>query len=489
MKKILLLSFMTCLMACLVSCDSILDEKVESQFAEDFMGTKSGVEAVLADAYGKVHNIRDVVKRSDMTTDILWQSGGGEQGTATPLINYVWDPSNQLEAIDWTNFWQVVRNANIVLYYAPTASGFSSETDRTRFLAETRFLRLWAYYYLYDQFGPVPIRESMDAPQNLAKPTDAEFTAFMDKEFTEIIEQIYPVGEEPAYGRINQGGAMGLAVNWYLNQHEWEKVVKLCNRVIDSGKYKLVDDYNAMFALENEHNSEFMLVFACLANVNTNNLLATTWPTDFKTGLDGGIDGVTNTQWDNYASNYRMYRSFYDSFEPGDTRKNRILTKYINKKGETVDLLADNTANSKGNIRGMKYPPDPAATGNGCGNDFPVVRYAEMLLAKAEALNEMDGPTQASIDLVNMIRRRAGLADISLADYAGDKAKLRHHIIDERKWEFWYEGKRRDDLLRIGEFISNAKERGIDAHDYNVLFPIPQSAIDSNPNLEQNDGY
>lgn len=472
----------------ITSCESVLDEKVESEFSDDLLKTKDGVQSVLANAYGSVPTIRNIVKRSDMTSDILWQSGGGEQGTATPLINFNWDSSNTLEAMDWGNFWNAIRDANICLKFAPDASGFADEKSRTQFIAEARFVRLWAYYFLYDQYGPMPIRESMDSPMNLARASEEEFLAFMDKEFEDIMKDIYLVGEEPNYGRVNIGGVMGLAVNWYLNRKNWEKANKYADEIIKLNKYSLFPDYNQLFALENEHNCEFMLVYCCLANIKANDLLSTCWPTDVYTVLDACIPGTTNTQWDSYASNYRMYRSFYDSFAENDQRKGRILTKYINKNGVTIDLLEDNAANSIGNARGLKFPPDPAATGNGCGNDFPVIRYAEILLSKAEALNELHGPNEESIELVNKIRRRAGLDDISLSDYS-DKDKLRQHIIDERKWEFWYEGKRRDDLIRTGQYISKAIERGVNAKDTHVRFPIPQSAIDSNPNLEQNPGY
>ena len=83
------------------SCEAILDESVKSEFTEaTLLSKKAGIEAVIADAYGKNNSARNVVKRGEMTTDILWQSGGGEEGTATPLINFNWDPSNTLEAFD-----------------------------------------------------------------------------------------------------------------------------------------------------------------------------------------------------------------------------------------------------------------------------------------------------------------------------------------------------------------------------------------------------
>ena len=104
-------------------------------------------------------------------------------------------------------------------------------------------------------------------------------------------------------------------------------------------------------------------------------------------------------------------------------------------------------------------------------------------------MNELFGPSQDALDLIDDVRNRAGLDDLKLSDF-GDKKKLQDQILDERKWEFWYEGKRRTDLIRTGRFITDAQKRGIkNAQDFHVYFPIPQSAIDANPLLKQNTGY
>jgi hypothetical protein len=136
----------------------------------------------------------------------------------------------------------------------------------------------------------------------------------------------------------------------------------------------------------------------------------------------------------------------------------------------------------------MKFPPDPNAQGSQHGNDFPFIRYAEILLSRAEALNELNGSNQESIDLVNLIRNRAGLGDVTLASF-GTKENLRDHIMDERRWEFWYEGKRRTDLLRTGKYIQSARDRGASADDKHKVFPIPQTEIDANKLLKQNPGF
>jgi hypothetical protein len=109
-------------------------------------------------------------------------------------------------------------------------------------------------------------------------------------------------------------------------------------------------------------------------------------------------------------------------------------------------------------------------------------------LAKAEALNELSGPNQESVILINEIRDRAELGDKLLTDFP-TKESLRDHILKERRWEFWYEGHRRTDLLRMGKYISNAVSRGKSAQEKHKLFPIPQNEIDANKLMVQNPGY
>jgi hypothetical protein len=101
----------------------------------------------------------------------------------------------------------------------------------------------------------------------------------------------------------------------------------------------------------------------------------------------------------------------------------------------------------------------------------------------------MNGPNQESIDLINEVRDRAGIPNLELSQFASKQA-LNDTILQERKWEFYFEMKRREDLLRHDKFISSAQARGIGgAEERDVLFPLPQDAMDANPELEQNEGY
>jgi starch-binding outer membrane protein, SusD/RagB family len=473
-------------------CESILEEPVRSQFAEsNLLTSKQGIESVLVDAYAKNNNqirTRNIVKREEMTSDLLWQTGGGENGTAVPLMQFRWDSNNTLEAFCWIEYWIVVRNANIVLGNLDNVQDFSSDQQKKQLEAEARFMRVWAYYQLWNQYGPLPLRKSLDDPLELPRATDEEFKSFIEQELKDVIPDLPSPDNVAAYGRVHDGGARALLCKWYLNTHQWQNCANMAQEIISSHDFSLYPDYNEMFALENEVNDEFILVKTKLANSgNTNVLLPTALPSVpsvFKMGLDGGINGVVNEKWANYASNYRLYDEFYYSFDPDDERKGRILTRYVDTKDNIVNLLDYDDA-----TRAIKYPPDPEASGAAHGNDVPMIRYADILLARAEALNELDGPTQAAIDLINLVRDRAGVDDLLLADFES-KEELREHILKERRWEFWYEGKRRRDLIRMGKFIEYAHDRGVsNATEDHVWFPIPQSAIDANTLLEQNKGY
>jgi hypothetical protein len=177
-----------------------------------------------------------------------------------------------------------------------------------------------------------------------------------------------------------------------------------------------------------------------------------------------------------------LFDEFVNSFDPADTRKDLIVTSYTSTEGIFIQLLGNDRS------YGGKYEFDKDALGASCGNDIPVLRYADILLSRAEALNELNGPGEEAISLINLVRVRAGVYPLELADYT--KETLRDHIFRERAWEFYFEQKSRSDKIRQGTFISGAQARGKSAaKPHHVLFPLPQIEINANPNLKQNEGY
>src|SRR5690606_19718053 len=132
--------------------------------------------------------------------------------------------------------------------------------------------------------------------------------------------------------------------------------------------------------------------------------------------------------------------------------------------------------------------PDENHVGAAHGNDIPEIRLADIYLSRAEALNELQFPSQEALQYVNLVRQRAGLEDLASGDVTSQSA-MRDQILLERGHEFYNEGHRRMDMIRHGKFISDAVRRGKKAQPYHIVFPIPQVVIDSDSAIEQNDNF
>lgn len=470
-----------------VGCkDNPLQEKPYSQIApENLLTSEEGVKSVLASAYANssFYQRTRVNQLNEFMTDISWQTGGGENRVAVLYINFSWDASQGILNQWYNAHYNGIRDANTLLDNIDVAK--ISQKKKDQFVAEAKFARAFSYYQLYKKFGPTPLRKSTEDELELPRASEEEMKTFIESELKAAIPNL-PTADEQVYGRATKGAARGVLTKFYLNTKQWQKTADMTKTIMDMGYYQLYPNYWSMFDVANERNREMLWVFTVDPSVRpANNIMNGTQPPGWKLWPKTGLEKLPN--WNNWASQYRIREDFYNSFDSNDERLEPFMTEYVNFKGDTVDLLND----FEDNIRSFKYVPTPEAQGNFYGNDWPIVRYADILLSRAEALNELNGPNQESIDLINMVRNRSGLTgtdEVTLADFSS-KQELRNHILKERGWEFYYEGKRREDLIRHGKFIQQAQARGKNAQQHHVRFPIPQSAMDSNPKLEQNPGY
>lgn len=487
MKALKLITFgaLIALLVPLSGCDSFLEEDVYSELAPgNFLTTREGMESLLQAAYAESMWGFGAAKYrtlhvSEWTTDLVWQTGGGENRAAQLMIDFTWDPSNNV-GLMYNKPFDAIRNANVLLDNIDDADVPANVKEMIR--AEARFIRALNYYYMYVWLGPVPLRTSATDPLELPRATEEEMKAFIEEELLAAIPNLPPPGQQPQYGRATNGAARGVLTKFYLNTKQWQKAADMAQEVMNMGAYSLYPDYFELFKAENERNSEFIWVDTAIPQGPGNTHMNATFPPGFRENPRTGLKWQNN--WNNWASQYRLRDNFVESFEEEDERKKAIIEVYINAKGDTVNL-----ANMKDNRRAFKYWPDPNANGNQHGNDMPRVRYADILLTRAEALNELNGLNAESVQLLNQVRERAGVDPMSMGDFNG-KEGFRNHLIDERAWEFYYEGLRREDLIRWDKFIDFARARGIsNAQPYHRLFPIVQSAIDANPALKQNPGY
>lgn len=475
MKKILYIV----LLLNVLSCKEPLKEEVFSAFGpNNFFKTADDAEALLNSAYALEHKqgtdgFRNIFVMAEVTTDLIIIREGGLRGLAQPLEDFTWNASHEFFDVGWTRYYSAIYRANVVINNVPNID-FDAERKK-QIIAEARFLRASGYIYLYDLFGPTPIITSSisNSDDRPARATKEEFVKFVSDELSAVSE-ILPVTAKQ-YGRATKGAALAFLTKFYLNNKNWQKTVETAQKVVDLSAYSLFNSANRadLFKLANEKNSEFIYVRPHIAQPGLGtNYLPHAAPPNYK------YKGAAKA---NYATQFKTLDGFYNSFDPADQRRQVFLTEYDDLTGKHIILGKDDK-------RSFKFEEDLPATAADLGNDFPVVRYADILLSKAEALNELNGPVQESIDLINQVRIKAGITAINLADFTSKDA-LRDHILKERGWEFFTEELRRQDLIRHGKFIEYAKARGKVAFDYQVLFPLPQSEIDRNPSLKQNEGY
>lgn len=458
----------------LTGCEKALQEDNFSQLSTDgFLKTESGIKALSVSAYSNAQFVafpmNAKVNLGELPTDIMYQGGGGVAGNAAQLYNFSWEPTMEWFNLQtWNKCYRAVRDANILLENVDNAP--MADETRNRYKGEARFLRAFVYYLLNDWFGPVPLNlSSTQGSGSIQRATEAEMNSFLETEFREAANLLPATQSE--YGRATRGAALGFLAKYYLSTKQWQQCADAAQEVMNLSIYDLYPNYVDMFKVENEMNSEFIFVSPAVNIAGQGNQwMAVSFPANYPR--------LSNQA--SFASNYRLYDSFVNSFEPNDTRRGCILTSYTTAAGVLVTLLGRNES------RSFKYYPDPASLNADAGNDIPELRFADILLCRAEALNELNGPTQESIDLVNRVRERANASLFSLGSF--DQQSFRDAILEERKLEFFTEGFRRQDLIRHGKFISNAVARGKNAQSFHLRFPIPQTEIDVS-GIPQNEDY
>jgi len=358
---------------------------------------------------------------------------------------------------------------------------------KAKYIAELRCLRAYFVADLYMLYGPLPVIVTKNeayypsSDYKPSRPTKEWMTNFIETELKECASDLPIVQSE--WGRCTRGAALSKLLKLYLYEKQWNKAVSVTSDIMTLG-YELQRSYSDIFSVYNEQNKEIIFAIPCEPKDGYGLLwFSNALPPDFKSKV-----GVNYSAW----NGWRIPWAFYDSFEEGDKRKELIYESYENKSGQIVNLR---TIGDVGGLA-MKYGEDSNNPGQWSGNDYIQFRYADILLCRAEALNEANPvPTQEIIDLLNQVRRRAfdnydnSKHKLTLSQFP-TKEIMRDRILKERSWELWCEGVRREDLLRHEKYLDVARQVGSSfVSDKNLLYPIPTWAIIENPNLENNPGY
>lgn len=414
-----------------------------------------------------------------------------------------------------------------------------SEADRDIYKAQVRFIRAYKYYIMTINYGDVPLIEQNFATPDEAKvPRDSQevIRTFIEDELTTVIGMLpdsYSAGE---YGKATKGAAQALLMRYYLYFKDYDKALSTAQSITG---YDLFPSFQGLFDPANEQNQEIILSVQHVADNYSLDF------TPFMPNSLGGWSSVVPTQSlvdafemaDGKTIQEAQAAGQYDPNNPYVNRDPRLRASvvypgqvfanqvYRSIEDSSADYYnkADNATKTGYNFK--KYVTfldlNPDAPYWNMGNDIYMFRYAEVLLTIAEAKIELGQIDNDVYDALDAVRLRAGMPAVDKAKYA-DQASLRKLLRNERRVEFAMEGLRRDDIIRwgIAADVMNGDLMGTKRGtvlettqpngDHNVnlnepanlienreftapknnLLPIPQGAIDKNPQLTPNNpGY
>lgn len=413
----------------------------------------------------------------DMRGDDSWDEL--VKGTAAAMDNFTINNDDPVIRTTWTNYYNIINRANTIL---SKIEGTDAKIvkDKDIYTGETRFLRALAYFNLVQIYGDVPAITTLLSIEEAYKSGRQK----VDKVYEDIIikdllyaETILPLKYAGAeVGRATKGAAKALLGKVYLTRKDFVKAEVKLQEVTTMG-YALLNNYNDLFDYtKSESHSEYIFDIEYEQGIGEGNCFTTNFtPKDPGLATFYGVTGGQN-------GNNNPPRSLFAIFPPGDLRKDITAADgYTDRNGVFQQLIP--TSNDVQTFT-KKYMVRLLATCDSRAN-WKVIRYADVLLMYAEALNE-NGKTTEALTFLNQVRKRAGLP--AYANFT--QAEARDRIYLERRLELSFEGHRWFDLLRTGRALSVMAPFGMKA--YMTVFPLPLSQIQLINNkaiFPQNPGY
>jgi hypothetical protein len=464
----------------LSSCSSFLEEKPYDFLGpENFYQTEKdatiGLNGIFSTLQAQAYYQRTVWLIAELPGDFLQVSLAN--AVRQELEGYTYTGANSEIQNWWVNSYLMISRANDFLERVPDID--MDDAKRNNLLGNARFLRGMAYFDLVRGFGDVPLLlTTIKGPQDDMKPgrapiADVYAQIIADLIFAEancLAEDKIPASEK---GRVSTGAASAMLAKVYLTRAstgaaqpgDYQAALDACNRVTGANIYKLQPTYGDVFDPDKENwsanTTEHIFDVQFDLPPNTGNItIVMQYP--IEPALIGGAG----------AGSFKVNPTFVTSYAANDVRK------------------AWNVSNQAGtktlpNYFFNKYR-DAKRVGNNSRMNWPVLRYADVLLMQSEAINNLTPGSATKFDGINAIRTRAGLGALNFTTTPTSDDFITA-LVNERAWELCLEGHRRYDLLRLGRLKQVQKavyNRDID--DKYLLFPVPQSEIALDPSLAPN---
>jgi len=469
-KYILILMVITALS----SCKKFLNEDPKSILTpENAFKTPEDWQKTLNAAYGMLQSVfvgKYTITLSEFGTDEVEPYDLG-WAAYSELKMYTFSASHPFFQDHYRVCYEGVKRCNAVI---DMPEGVVDASTRNSMIAQAKFLRAVYYFDLVRMYGGVPlwVKSSIDKNEIMKPRASADEVYALITQDLKDAEAILPPTWSNAgdKGRATVYAAQAYLARVYLQWQKPDLALGYCNKL--DGKFHLYTNLKDIFDPKNK-------------NTEYENIFEVQFRHSGSFGLEGsiqhsywgprGVGGPTSFGgWGGFGATQYVY----DSYSNNDKRKQAFfLTEF---KGVVQSPPTNN-----------KFF-DPVY-GNVIEDDdlnFVLIRYADVLLMKAEALNAINNNGDAKYDALNAVRNRAGLGNITAADGLS-QTQFADVVLEERLHELCFEHMRRWDLIRFGKLKQYLKDHvGITIQDYNVLYPIPQNALDANDAITGNNpGY
>jgi len=416
----------------------------------------------------------------------------GQANNSIIVRNLVNTSDNDYGNTYWVSHYRAIGNANLAIEKIPDIE--MDEALKKKYLGEARFLRAYFYYNLVRIFGKIPFIEQ---PIDLTSP-DLHAPQASEEDIYALIVEDLTIAEASglpftdAGGRVSLGAVKSLLSSVYLTMagyplekgtEYYQKAADKANEVILSDQYYLFSSYGDLNNVATKNIGENIFMVQYDEQIEPfNGLQVSIIP------YNKGISAYSAETGAIFAQ-----REFVESYESGDQRAEEKQFYYT-----TYTLEADrSTTIDLGGYYIFKYfDADAHLSTQNSGLNWPIMRYAEVLLIYAEASNEVSGPSSEAYEAINKIRRRAGLPELS----GLSQSAFREAIWRERWYELSFENKTWFDMARLrkafnvttgnfDDFIGHQFSYGPILKERELLFPIPTAEIRNNKSLVQNPGY
>lgn len=540
-NKVYTVPVIVLLLVAISACDNNLSENVYSSVTEqNFSYKNADYQSMIAAPYtemrvgvigGVLSNyVAQMISADAVVMPANLAGGWDDGGRYRRMHTHQWNSEQGHLSNMWQNFYQGVMHANRVIEQLNNdVITVPTSVSKESLIAEMRTVRAFYYWLILDNFGDAPLVTSANADQELpVKSTREELYNFAVTEITQSLPDLSESSDQDMYGRMNKWAAKTLLAKLYLNaevytgQPQWEKVITQTDDIIGSQEYSLDDNYSDIFASENSGSPEIIFAIPFDENLGGgfhlhrwawHTVLGTKFQTEASPWGTGSARGVPQ-----FAATYNSLDSRLDDTwirGPQFGPDGEPLMGIFDDQGEQVNFentMKNGVAVSEdAGYRVGKFEV-PAGAQAQLNNDFPYFRYAEVLMMKAEALLRTNRAGEAAT-IVTQVRQRAftdnpgeavvtgsDLQQDSRYDYGyvenfeivdeGNTEPIQYgRFLDELGWEFAWEAHRRRDLIRFDVFTKKSWLSHQPNGDHRTVFPIPQSVIDTNPNIEQNPNY